>query len=149
MQEKIVEILIHVLSEIQKTNKPLTEIDITALEKKGYTPSEISTAFSWLVDRIQEKGETKNNRQEHSFRILHAVEKEVISSEAFGYLLSLHELNLISDEELETIIERAMMSGFDKLDQEEIRMIALSVLFDAAKSDNIIRSLPDNHSSIH
>jgi uncharacterized protein Smg (DUF494 family) len=149
MQEKIVEILLQVLNEIQKTNKPLAEVDITALEKKGYTSSEISTAFSWLIDRIQAKKSGKEKTRTRSFRILHSAEKEVISSEAFGYLLSLHELNLISNAELETIIERAMMSGFDKLDQEDIRGIALTVIFDVQDGTSMVRTLPNNTSSIH
>lgn len=149
MQEKIVEILIHVLSEVHKSNKSLSDVDITALEKKGYTSSEISTAFSWLFDRIQAKKEQKEKKREHSFRILHSAEKEVISKDAFGYLLSLHELNLISDSELEAIIERAMMSGFDKLNQDEIRLIALSVIFDVTEETNIVRMLPINNNSIH
>lgn len=149
MQEKIVEILIQVLNEIQKTNKPLTEVDIAALEKKGYTVSEISTAFSWLIDRIENKKFENEKNQTHSFRVLHSAEQEVISPEAFGYLLSLHELNLVSDVELETIIERAMMSGYDRLDQEEIRTIAMSVIFDTADMRSVLRTLPGSNNTIH
>jgi uncharacterized protein Smg (DUF494 family) len=133
MQEKIVEILIYVLSELKKTNKPISEVDIASLEKKGYTQSEISTAFSWLVDRLNfTSGTTQISAayRSGSFRILDGAEKHAISPEAFGYLIQLRELNVISEIELELIIERSILSGFERLNPSEMQSVVASVLFD-------------------
>jgi len=133
MQEKIVEILIYVLSELKRTNKSISEIDIDTLEKKGYTPIEINAAFNWLVDRLTHVTESVKHtgQQSDSFRVLNSAEKLVISSEAFGYLIQLRELNVISDIELEIIIERSLMSGFERLELQEIQSLVASVLFES------------------
>ncbi|MFI5250939.1 MAG: DUF494 family protein [Bacteroidota bacterium] len=145
MYEKIVEILIYVLNEVRKTNKPLGEIDISQLENKGYTDAEISTAFSWLFDRLRSGTESKPNfvdQTRGSFRVLHHAEQHVISSQAFGFLLQLQQLEIITDSELEIIIERAMLSGYDRLNTVDIHDIVASVLFDTdnARGQAILNS---------
>lgn len=137
MYERIVEILIYVLNEVRKTNKPLGEIDISPLESKGYTEVEISTAFSWLFDRLREGTDARANfvNDGHgSFRVLHNAEQHVITPEAFGFLLQLQQLHIVTGSELEMIIERAMLSGFDRLNPSDIHDIVASVLFDSDNS---------------
>ena len=133
MYERIVEILIYVLTEVRKTNKTLGEIDISPLETKGYTEAEISTAFSWLFDRLRSGADARpifSEGKEDSFRVLHHAEQHVITPEAFGFLLQLQQLNIVTGTELEMIIERAMLSGFDRLNPSDIHDIVASVLFD-------------------
>ncbi len=137
MYEKIVEILIYMLSEVRKTNKPLGEIDISQLADKGYTEAEISTAFNWLFDRLRGANISHApvlDQGTDSFRVLHAAEQHIIAPEAFGLLLQLRQLGLISEPELELIIERAMVNGLERQDAADIHDIVVSVLFD---SDNL------------
>ena len=133
MYEKIVEILIYVLNEVRRTNKPLGEIDVSVLQKKGYTEAEITTAFSWLFDRLRsmpEPGRLPESNPSESFRVLHAAEQYVISADAFGYLLQLRELGLMTASQLEMVIDRAMMSGFEHLSVADIQDVVASVLFE-------------------
>ncbi|MBI3189445.1 MAG: DUF494 family protein [Ignavibacteriales bacterium] len=137
MHEKIVEILIYVLNEVRKTNKPIGEIDFKALERKGYTQSEISTAISWLYERLKPERnvvERKVDLRAPSFRVLHPAERFVLSQEAHGYLIQLRELNILSDQELELVIERAMLSGYEQLTPPEIQSIVSSILFTSVES---------------
>jgi uncharacterized protein Smg (DUF494 family) len=137
MQERIVEILMYVLNEVRKTNKQIGEIDISTLERQGYSQTEISLAFSWLFDRLSgniEQAPRLPEQHSTSFRILHQAEKYVITTEAFGYLIQLRELNIISDAEFEIIIERSLLSGFERLEISAIQAIVASVLFDAGHS---------------
>jgi len=52
MQERIVEIILFLINEM-RSDKKLGDVDVNALTREGYTHSEISTAFSWLFDKIQ------------------------------------------------------------------------------------------------
>ena len=52
MQEKIVEILLQLITGI-KEHKVIEEGEINRLIEKGYTQTEISAAFSWLYDKAQ------------------------------------------------------------------------------------------------
>ena len=152
MKEKVVEILVYIMSEIQE-NKRLHEIDIGELKNKGYTQSEISAAFTWLYDNIQ-TGEAQISRPADSARgsrrIFHDAEKQVLSTEGQGYLIQLRELGLLDDNDLETVVERAMMAGYQKLSVEEVRDIVTSVLSvkEVGRSSNS-RSMLDEGDSIH
>ncbi|MEK9135753.1 MAG: DUF494 family protein, partial [Bacteroidota bacterium] len=136
MKERIVEILIYIMSEMQ-ANKGLADIDVGDLKNKGYTQSEISAAFSWLYDNMKLNEVTigrTGTPSEGSRRVLHDVEKQVLSTEAQGYLIQLRELSLLDDKDLEIVIERAIMSGFEKITPEELQEIVASVL--TAKGGN-------------
>ncbi len=138
IQERIVEILMYVLNEVQKTKKPIGEIDLSQLMQKGYTQEEIITAFTWLQDRLRSDVkflEVASKQQSTSFRILHSAEKFVIPPEAFGYLIQLRQLNIITEAELELVIERSMLSGFEQLTVDEIKAIVASIVFDTDRDD--------------
>jgi uncharacterized protein Smg (DUF494 family) len=131
MQERIVEIILLLVSEL-KSNKQLSEIDVSFLAKSGYTASEISSAFSWVFERmtvgqsiVRQKGQS-----ESSFRILHEAEKSVISPEAHGYLLQWRELGLLTNDEIESIIERIMAAGFSTVGEEEMKSFLAGLLFE-------------------
>lgn len=131
MKEKVVEILVFIMSEIQG-NKPLNEIDLTDLKDRGYTQSEINAAFTWLYENVQtvRTGAALPDRPSlGSRRVLHDAEKMVFSTAAQGYLIQLGELGLLDSKDLEMVIERAMVAGYEKLSVEEVREIVASVLF--------------------
>ena len=152
MKEKVVEILIYIMSEIHE-NKMLNEIDITDLQTRGYTQSEISAAFSWLYDNLFLKEGTSTLRSRSSkgsWRILHEAEKFVVSPECQGYLIQLRELGLLDDVDLENVIERAMISGTERLSLADVQGIVASVLL--AKSggnDGPIRPMLDSGDTVH
>jgi uncharacterized protein Smg (DUF494 family) len=138
MQERIVEILMYVLNEVRKTNKPIGEIDVSSLEQRGYSKAEISFAFSWLLDRVSKGVDVPRvlpERNSTSFRVLHNAEKFAIAPEAYGYLIQLRELNIITDIEFESIIERTILAGFEQLEIPAIQSIVASVLFDSDRPD--------------
>ncbi|HCV43340.1 MAG TPA: hypothetical protein DGH68_07635 [Bacteroidetes bacterium] len=152
MKERIVEILMYIMSEIQSENG-IADIDVGDLRNKGYTQSEISAAFSWLYDnmKLNEVGITHQGAPaDGSRRVLHEVEKQMLSTEAQGYLIQLRELGLLDDRDLELVIERVIMSGFEKLAPSELQEIVASVLM--AKSGNgpeANRSVLYNRDTIH
>ena len=131
MQERIVEIILFLVSEL-KSNKQLSEVDISMLTNSGYTQSEISTAFSWVFERmsIGQQLISPERGGESSNRILNDAEKLVVSSEAFGYLLQCHQLGLISNADIETIIERIMAAGFGSIGVAEMKSFVAGILFD-------------------
>ena len=59
MNERVVEILIYIMSEIRRNRNVTTKLDILSdsLIEKGYSESEISSAFSWLMDRLNNETE--------------------------------------------------------------------------------------------
>ena len=130
MKEKVVELLVFIMTEIQE-NKRINDIDISDLRSKGYTQSEISAAFSWLHDNFQLNGSADRHegRQQGSQRMLHEAEKFSLTTESQGYLIQLRELGLLDERDLETVIERVMLTGYEKLAVGELHSIVASVIF--------------------
>jgi uncharacterized protein Smg (DUF494 family) len=139
MQEKIVEIIVFLINEMRH-DKRLGEIDLAQLSDKGYTENEISTAFSWMFDKINMGEKILNGEQsgsQHSHRILHETERSVFTPEGHGYLIQLRELGLLDDMDLETAIDRIMMAGFGEVGISEVNTIVASIMFDYDDSERI------------
>ncbi len=137
MYEKIIEIIVYLVNEI-RNNKRLGEIDLKVLEQSGYTQTEISNAFSWLFDKLagsEENAQSFSGSSGRSYRILHDVERMVISPDAHGYLIQLRELGILTDAALEGVIERAMMSNYPSVGLEEVKSIVCSFVFEKEESN--------------
>jgi len=129
--ERIIEIIVYVITELRQ-NKNFTEIDVKELQKRGYSNIEISTAFSWLVDRIeisQQLFTQEKQSQASSFRVLHEAEKDLFTQEAWGELIQLNSLGIVTNEHIEMIIDRAILSGFRRVDNNLLKSFVAMVIF--------------------
>jgi uncharacterized protein Smg (DUF494 family) len=134
MNERVVEILIYIMSEIRSNRKVSSKLDILSknLIQQGYTESEISSAFTWLLARLKNDSEELVEQQspslKSSFRHLHEIERSIISVEAYGYIIQLKELGIIDETDTEQILERAMMMGSSEITTADIKSIVASML---------------------
>ena len=142
LYEKIIEIIVYLLGELKK-NKQLGDIELENLSHLGYTQNEINTAFSWIYTKIYagEKIFNDETSRNKSFRMLHDVEKNVISPEAYGYLIQLRELGVITDMDIEVIIDKIMLSSFNKIDVEDIKGYIAAYLLDIDDLNNSNRRI--------
>jgi uncharacterized protein Smg (DUF494 family) len=170
MHERILELIIYLVNEIRNEQRsgpavhhgdtpPLdggiqyskSGLDLESLTRRGYTSAEISTAFSWLFDHLT-LGENLvvGANSPHSHRILHEIERLAIGREAQGYLIQLRELGLISDDDVEMVIERAMITGLSQAGISEIKSLIAAVLFEHDESARLANRMTWNISdTIH
>ena len=136
MQERIVEIILYLVSEL-RSNKRLSDVDVSSLTRDGYTQSEISSAFSWLFERLSlGKSMTDvTSGASTSHRMLNDTEKMVVESQAYGYLIQCQQLVLLNNIDVETIIERIMMAGFTTIGLPEMKSFVAGYLFDMEASN--------------
>jgi uncharacterized protein Smg (DUF494 family) len=136
MQERIVEIILYLVSEL-RSNKRLSDVDVSSLTRDGYTQSEISSAFSWLFERLSlGKSMTDvTSGASTSHRMLNDTEKMVVESQAYGYLIQCQQLGLFNNIDVETIIERIMMTGFTTIGLPEMKSFVAGYLFDMEGSN--------------
>lgn len=152
MKEKVVEILIYLMTEM-KDRHSVAEIDLASLTKRGYSQSEISAALSWLHEAMENaEGESTKlgDSSPSSWRFLHEAEKQVIGVEGYGYLIQLRELGLLRAGDLESVIERAMMTGYERLTLAELQEVITSIIstrFGEGKLQT--RSIDSNKDTIH
>ncbi len=131
MQEKIIELIVVLMREIRET-KDISKVDVSKLSESGYSQTEISTALSWIYDKMNLREPLKRMKgtRARSYRIFHEAERQILTKEARGFLVEMYELGLIDQLDLENIIERSLMSGSNVVDRDEVKSIVASVLFE-------------------
>ena len=131
MQERVIEIILFLVNELQ-SNKRLNDVDVSSLTRDGYTQSEISSAFSWIFERLSGGGSILTVRQEPStsHRLLNDAEKMVVGSQAYGYLIQCQQLGLLTMGDIEMIIERIMTAGFGTVGLPEMKSFVAAYLFE-------------------
>ena len=93
MQERILEIIVYLLNELQQDRKGKDKIDLTRdLLLKGYTDGEVNLAFSWIFNYLKNPPQDRGNMDiEYNDQLedYPEFEKLVISPDAYGFLLQL------------------------------------------------------------
>jgi len=141
MQERLIDIIIYLLEEFQHPKPKESYKDLSKeLKDQGYSEPEINFAFSWVLNIFQNRQQNSKNEFEYlagSTRVLHEVEKMVIAPDAYGYLLQIRHLNLISDSDMELILDRAMTMGTTSVDLEDIKALAASIIFESENGSGV------------
>lgn len=131
MYEKIIEIIVFVITELTQ-NKKISDIDLNKLASLGYTTEEISTAFSWLIDRMDYTNKAKNEYTSQdltSFRILNSIEADLFTQEAWGEIMNLKTLGILNNQQIENIIDWASFMSMSPVDLYQIRnYVAFNIL---------------------
>lgn len=136
MQERIVDIILYLVNEL-KSSKRLSDVDVTSLTRDGYTQSEISSAFSWLFERLSAEQDNVASavNSESSYRLLNDFEKMIIDPHAYGYLIQCQRLGLIKNSDIETIIERIVGAGIATIELDEMKSLIAGHLFEINSAD--------------
>ncbi len=137
MFERIIEIIAFVIMELRQ-NKNIAEIDLDKLSTLGYSKSEISTAFSWIVDRLEFSEDSfvnENAASLDSFRMLHEAEKHIFTPESWGVIVEFHTLGLLKNNQIENIIERGMLSGVSSISPSQLKSFIATMLFNLSTND--------------
>lgn len=121
MRPNVIDIIIQLMRQVRIGEA----IDNLSTDKlKGYDKSEISAAYSWVLQKIQSgdlKDRVAHNDLSAPRRILHSAERIVITPEAHGYLLEMVMLGLIDYQRMEYIIEQAMLHSIERVTIERIK----------------------------
>lgn len=135
MNKRLLEIIAYAMKEIRDNSFENIELQfiMDVLLERGFSEEEISGAMAWLVnhgetiDRLIKK---KNDGVPRPiWRQLNENERQAISPEAYSYLFHLREMELLKDDDMETIIERAVTIKLPSLEIEDIKdLIAIVVL---------------------
>jgi len=131
MHDKILEIIVYMVAQL-KVKDNLTEQNLSELHNKGYTKSEISAAFSWIIDRIEFADDLFDEtflEGSDSFRILHKVEGDLFHKDAWGELIQMQTLGIISNQQIDLLIERSLMVGISKMDAPTMKSLLSDMLF--------------------
>lgn len=127
MDRNIIEILVILMRQYPggaisaEEYEPLTQ----DLIGQGFSQQEIETAMFWYQNRAEtcSMNELPDNPRigQESFRVLHDIERALIAPEAYGYLLELTQLGLISMFDMDSIINKLVLLGGRRFNLEDIK----------------------------
>jgi uncharacterized protein Smg (DUF494 family) len=141
VHDRILEIVVYLMSHLNDHQEGLGSLDemSTDLRSMGFTDNEISSAYNWLLKHFENYPESFSSREyqpdNRSVRILSDQERKMISSEAYGYLLQLRHLSLITTEQMELILDRATLFDTDPMEISDIKILASATMFENGSSD--------------
>lgn len=123
MQENVIDIILKIYRRLI-AGESLQEInhdDFATFQK-----SEFIAAYSYVLEKSQDKSHKSTPLVP---RILHLAERLVITPEAYGYLLELNKLGVLSPSDLEYIIEKTMLNSVARIDLEAMKTLVAKHLF--------------------
>ncbi|MEA1981750.1 MAG: DUF494 family protein [candidate division Zixibacteria bacterium] len=134
MINRILEIVVYLIDFFREKREQFTNIDelSVSLKEKGYTETEISSAYSWLLERYENAPEnyfSKFPEFSVSVRILTESERHHFTVEAQGLLIKLLSFALIDNEQFEMIVDRASLLVGYQIDVEQVKVFASTVIF--------------------
>lgn len=134
MERHIVEILVILMRKYPEGAIGREEFEPLTLNlvDQGYSQQEIETALFWYHNRqlSRERDEINSSFSPDAFRVLHEVERTIIKPDAYGYLIELFNLKMITLSELDSIIERSVLFGGRKVDLNDIKFFVAAQIMD-------------------
>lgn len=135
MNKRLLEIIAYAMKEIRDNTYDNIDLQfiMDVLLERGFSEEEISSAMAWLVNHGESIDRLIKKKSEGVprpvWRQLNETERHAISPEAYSFLFHLREMELLNDDDMETIIERAVNIKLPSLDLEDMQdLIAIVVL---------------------
>ncbi|WP_321365729.1 DUF494 family protein [uncultured Desulfuromusa sp.] len=120
-------------------DNPISEQELMAeLISVGFDADEINDAFSWMetVALQPPSGSTAiSPLLDHpTYRVFSSQEQQMLTTEARGFLIKVRTMGLLSDEAQEEIIDRALRSAEDPVNEQEIKLVTILTLLSRSSS---------------
>jgi uncharacterized protein Smg (DUF494 family) len=129
MLSRLMDLVVLVAEIAQDNDRYYKDLDQELLTR-GYNQDEIDRAVVWYTTRGEvPEGEEIIQHGKSSFRVLSQWERMSLSSECYGYLLRLLHLGIVDGDHFEKIIARSIPVGPEKVQLNDVKEIACSVLF--------------------
>jgi uncharacterized protein Smg (DUF494 family) len=142
MRSRVFEIVVFLIDYLQGDASRLGETDDiwTALEAQGYSEEDISSAYNWLlkrVDHFPREYFSHFPEQSQSVRVFTTDERDRLTSEAQNFLLQMARFGAIDREQLEAVLDRTTLYVNRPVELDQIKAIAASVIFSEIDEDDI------------
>jgi Smg protein len=153
MPERIIEIIVYTMRRFQDEKKSGEKLDLTSeLILKGYTESEINLSFSWIYNHLKKNSNDPNNLLDTEYIEnfdYRDNENPILSDEAYGYLIQMIQLGILTENQVDQILEKALSSGDEYINTEKVKSLIVNILFDSDKFNSAFSSYYFNRGNDH
>jgi Smg protein len=114
------------------------------LLQAGFGEPEVDRALNWLDDLNRDPGQPfPAAPADRSVRLFNAVELTRLDTACRGYLIYLEQAGILTPLQREIVIDRLMALGAHEIDVEQVKWVALMVLFAQSDEDNAFARMED------
>lgn len=142
-QENVVDIIVNIYKRMS-AGESLQEI--SADDFKQFPKTEFIAAYSFILENMSSETYSKKNLQP---RILHLAERLVLTKEAYGYLLDLYKLGIISALDMEHIIEKTMINSMTRITLDMMKSLVAKFLFQNQSANHTLSTLLKGNEKIN
>lgn len=138
MKESILDVLLY-LFEHYIYDQPELAQDPDSLQNNllqaGFSASEVSRAFVWLETLAQDRPAPAFPAVRGPTRLFAGAELDRFDLEARGFLMFLEQNGVVTAEQRELVIDRAMALDLDEIALDDLKWVVLMVLFNQPGSE--------------
>ena len=138
MKESILNVLLYLFEHYIYDQPELVQDPDTLqnnLIQAGFSPTEVSKAFDWLETLAQYRPQLLTIASKGPMRLFASQELDRFDIEARGFLMFLEQHGVVSAEQRELVIDRAMALDQDDIDLDDLKWVVLMVLFNQPGSE--------------
>ena len=138
MKESILDVLLylfeHYFSDESDLVRDRDSLQASLLDA-GFSPAEIHKAFEWLDALAAQRPASGHVRTDAAVRLYTEVEYAKLDAEGVGFLMFLEQSAVLSAEQRELVLDRAMALDQEGLDLDDLKWVVLMVLFNQPGSE--------------
>ena len=138
MKESILDVLLYLFEHYIYDQPDLVQ-DPDSLQNNllqaGFSASEVSRAFAWLETLAQERPAPACPTARGPLRLFASSEEQRFDLEARGFLMFLEQNGVVTAEQRELVIDRAMALDLDEIALDDLKWVVLMVLFNQPGSE--------------
>lgn len=140
MRENILDVLLYLFENLM-IEDPESDQDRDSLQNSlldaGFSPQEISKAFTWLDELAQMRPvcDPRSLNAGGPIRILAREEREKLEPQAQGFLMFLEQQGVLSPSQRELVLDRVIALDVGEVDVEDLKWVILMVLFNQPEQE--------------
>tara|TARA_B100001996_G_scaffold209042_1_gene160349 strand:- start:945 stop:1418 length:474 start_codon:yes stop_codon:yes gene_type:complete len=157
MRENVLDVLMYLFETYIETQDE-TEMDQEDLRgdltEAGFNSNEIEKAFDWLDKLNHMNSITEDLFDVSSNRVYSKIEMSRLSSSCRGFIEYLEQINILSFNQRELLIDRLLALNTNDIDIDQIKWIVLMILFSQPNQEKAYSRMEDlifetNESVLH
>ena len=146
INDNVLDILIYLFEnylDADDVPQPSRDVLREELEHAGFAESGIERALAWLEGLSGDATPPVGDPQKRSMRVFSSYEQVRLTPEVRGYLLQLENVNILSTQQRELVIDRLLALESDETDVEQVKWVVLMVLFSQPGQEQAYQRMED------
>lgn len=146
MNHSVLDVLMYLFETYSEEHEEAADEGVLRQEllRAGFGEPEVDRALNWLDDLQQDPERPfPDAPQSASVRLFHPEELSRLDASCRGYLLYLEQAGILSPLNRELVIDRLMALGCGEIDVEQVKWVALMVLYSQKDQQNAFAHMED------